>query len=74
MKPHEQTREEGQLVVGAPVRVIREPEFGSLGTVATLPSEPALLASESKARVVTVKLSRGETVTVPRANVELIEG
>ncbi|MDP1799024.1 MAG: hypothetical protein Q8K78_16135 [Planctomycetaceae bacterium] len=74
MKPHEQTREEGQLVVGASVRVIREPEFGSLGTVAALPSEPALLASESKARVVTVKLSRGETVTVPRANVELIEG
>ncbi len=67
-------REEGQLVIGAPVRVIREPEFGSLGTVATMPSEPAVLASESKARVVTVTLARGETVTVPRANVELIEG
>lgn len=67
-------REEGQLVVGAPVRVIREPEFGSLGTVAALPSEPTVLASESKARVVTVALARGVTVTVPRANVELIEG
>lgn len=67
-------REEGQLVIGAPVRVIREPEFGSLGTIASLPSEPTVLASESKARVVTVTLARGETVTVPRANVELIEG
>lgn len=67
-------REEGQLIVGAPVRVIREPEFGSLGTIAALPSEPAVLASESKARVVTVALARGVTVTVPRANVELIEG
>lgn len=67
-------REEGQLVISAPVRVIREPEFGSLGTIAAMPSEPAVLASESKARVVTVTLARGETVTVPRANVELIEG
>ncbi|HET6423438.1 MAG TPA: hypothetical protein VFG20_07125 [Planctomycetaceae bacterium] len=74
MKPPEKNHEEGQLVIGAPVRVIREPEFGSLGTVAALPSEPAMLASESKARVVSVKLARGDTVTVPRANVELIEG
>jgi len=74
MKPSESRHEEGQLVVGAPVRVIREPEFGSLGTVAAMPSEPTVLASESKARVVAVKLARGDTVTVPRANVELIEG
>ncbi len=73
-KAFAENREEGQLVVGAPVRVIREPEFGSLGTVASMPSEPAVLASESKARVVSVKLARGDTVTVPRANVELIEG
>lgn len=73
-KSTEAKREEGQLIVGAPVRIIREPEFGSLGTVAALPSEPTILASESKARVVTVALARGNTVTVPRANVELIEG
>jgi len=64
----------GLLDVNAPVRVIREPYFGELGLVASLPSEPQLLASESKARVVTVRLQRGDTVTVPRANVELIEG
>ncbi|MBI1345017.1 hypothetical protein GC163_01870 [bacterium] len=64
----------GLLDVGAPVRVIREPYFGELGEVTGLPSEPQWLASESKARVVAVRLNRGETVTVPRANVELMEG
>ncbi len=64
----------GVLEVGAPVRVIREPYFGELGIVNGLPAEPQVLESESKARVVTVKLARGDTVSVPRANVELIEG
>jgi hypothetical protein len=32
------------------------------------------LASESKARVVEVRLASGQTAVVPRANVELIEG
>lgn len=64
----------GVLEVGVPVRVIREPNFGELGIVSGLPSEPQVLESESKARVVTVKLTRGDTVSVPRANVELIEG
>jgi hypothetical protein len=64
----------GVLEPGAPVRLIREPYFGELGTVAALPAELTTLASESKARVVTVRLSRGDTVVTPRANVELIEG
>jgi hypothetical protein len=45
-----------------------------LGTVAGLPEQPAVLGSGSKARVLDVKLGDGRTVTVPRANVELIEG
>lgn len=65
---------QGVLAPGAPVRLIREPYFGELGTVESLPAELTVLASESKARVVTVRLSRGETVVTPRANVELIEG
>jgi hypothetical protein len=64
----------GVLEPGAPVRLIREPYFGELGTVAALPSELTTLASESKARVVTIRLTRGDTVVTPRANVELIEG
>ena len=64
----------GALNVGAPVRIIREPYFGALGTVTRLPHEQVLLASESLARVVEVNLADGQPVMVPRANVELIEG
>jgi len=62
------------LSIGSPVRVIREPHFGSLGKVIGLPPELAVLDSESKARVVDLELAGGEKVRVPRANVELIEG
>jgi hypothetical protein len=65
---------QGLLEPGAAVRLIREPYFGELGTVDALPAELTTLASESKARIVSVRLSRGETVITPRANVELIEG
>lgn len=61
------------LEPGAPVRIIRDPHFGLLGTVARLPPEPRLLDSGSRARVLDVRLTDGQTVTVPRANVELIE-
>ena len=64
----------GGLAVGAPLRVIRDPYFGVLGTVAHLPHEPQTLASGSRARVVVVKPAEGPPITVPRANVELIEG
>ena len=55
------------------MRIIRDPWFGRLGTVASLPHEPRVLASGSKARILEVRLDSGESVTVPRANVELIE-
>jgi hypothetical protein len=63
----------GQLTLGVPVRIIRDPYFGQLGRVAALPPEPRVLASGSKARVVEVAVESGGCVTVPRANVELIE-
>ena len=63
----------GLLDVGTSVRVIRDPYFGVLGTVVSLPSEPQVLGSESRARVLNVETTTGETVVVPRANVELIE-
>lgn len=65
--------EEGALEIGTQVRLIRDPYFGLLGTVSALPSEPAVLGSGSKARVLEVKLGDGRSVTVPRANIELIE-
>ena len=71
---HDTGRPAGALDLGAPVRIIREPYFGDLGTVTELPHEPMLLASESLARVVKILLASGTQVIVPRANVELIEG
>jgi len=61
--------------VGSTVRIIRNPWFGKLGRVASLPSEPSRLDSESRARVVSVRVEGlEEPVSVPRANVEIIEG
>jgi hypothetical protein len=62
------------LCAGAPVRIIRDPYFGIIGTALALPPEPQVLGSGSKARVLEVQLPSGEKVFVPRANVELIEG
>lgn len=63
------------MAAGGPVRIIRNPYFGCLGTVKSLPPEPGTLESGSKARVVEVELtSTNEVVIVPRANVEIIEG
>jgi hypothetical protein len=53
--------------------MIRDPYFGMVGTVSALPHAPALLESGSYARVLDVALADGRTLTVPRANVELIE-
>ena len=61
------------LEIGTPVRIIRDPYFGLIGSVAALPSEPHTLDSGSKARVLEVKFESGRNVVVPRANVELIE-
>ena len=65
--------ESGVLSIGTPIRVIRDPFFGLIGTVAALPEAPQVLGSGSKSRVLDVALEAGDTVTVPRANVEVIE-
>lgn len=70
----DQPGEQG-MDVGSTVRIIRNPWFGKLGRVASLPSEPARLDSGSRARVVSVRVEGlEEPVAVPRANVEIIEG
>lgn len=61
------------LDAGSQIRVIRHPYFGRLGKVTDLPSPLYTLESESKARVLEVEFDNGETATIPRANVEMIE-
>jgi len=60
------------LEVGSPVRCIRAPYFGRIGTVSALPVELETMPSETKVRVLEVDLG-GERIRVPRANVEVIE-
>jgi hypothetical protein len=60
--------------IGDPVRVIREPYFGRIGEVVALPSDLAMIPTESHVRVMEVKFPDGAKVVVPRANVEIIEG
>ena len=62
----------GGLEIGAPVRCIRAPYFGRIGKVAALPVALFDMPSETRVRVLEVDLG-DETITVPRANVEVIE-
>ena len=75
-----QTREEAVaetsalgLTPGSPVRIIREPGFGRIGQVKSLPTGVHEIESEAKVRVIEVAFPDGETAIVPRANVEAIE-
>jgi hypothetical protein len=70
----EREEEVAGLAVGSPIRVIRHPYFGQLGKVTDLPAPLQVLESESKARVLEVEFADGSRATVPRANVEMIEG
>ena len=65
--------DEGSLAIGTPIRIIREPYFGKLATVTTLPPQLTIIGSGASVRVLEAKLADGEVVTVPRANVEIIE-
>ena len=61
------------MVPGTPVRIIRQPYFGAIGKVVDLPVELQKVESESYVRVLNVELEDGRVVTIPRANVEIIE-
>lgn len=64
---------EGGIKVGDTIRIIREPHFGVLARVKALPTELHHIATESHVRVLIATLPDGHTVTIPRANVEMIE-
>jgi len=67
------TASQSQLDIGTHIRIIREPHFGALGTVEGLPPELQQVESETWVRVLVARLEDGQRVTVPRANVEIIE-
>ncbi|MCW3059401.1 MAG: hypothetical protein JWQ02_1222 [Capsulimonas sp.] len=66
-------QEAGNLSIGTPIRLIREPYFGALATVSALPPQLTKLESGTVVRVLEAKLADGSVVTVPRANVEIME-
>ena len=73
VKTKVEIEEKTGMMPGDQVRVIRKPFFGKIGTVKSLPSELAVVESETKVRVLEVEFSNGNVSIIPRANVELIE-
>ena len=67
------TRPTGRLLVGSRVRIIREPLFGAAATVRALPAAPEVIATGATVRVLRAALDDGRVVTLPRANVEIVE-
>jgi len=64
----------GGIKTGDQVRVIRDPMFGRIGQVTGLPPELTRIETESEVRVLHVQFADRSVATIPRANVELIEG
>ena len=56
------------------VRIIREPDFGRIGRVLELVPELEQVESGARVRVLRLETEDGQTLTVPRANVEVISG
>ena len=57
---------------GSSVRVIREPYFGRIGKIVSLPYELMTMKSETKVRVAEVEFEDGLKEIIPRANLEVI--
>jgi len=60
--------------IGDLVRIIRDPLFGKIGEVASLPSDLQKIPTESDVRVLEVRFADGSKAVIPRTNIELIEG
>lgn len=62
-----------ELLIGTTIRVIRQPNFGLIGKVTGLPETLTKVESETMVRILEAELEDGQKVTLPRANVEVIE-
>lgn len=65
---------EDDLIIseGSIVRIIREPYFGRLGKIVSLPFELVKMKSETKVRVAEVEIDDKSREIIPRANLEVI--
>ncbi len=72
--PGKVAAERAGIQVGDQVRVIRDPLFGRIGNVKSLPPDLRQIETESHVRVLEVGFPDGSSTVIPRANVELIEG
>ena len=52
--------------------MIRQPYFGRIGLIKSLPADPVKVESETKARVAEIEFDNNERKLVPRANLEII--
>jgi hypothetical protein len=67
-------KERGGIRVGDQVRIIRDPLLGRIGQVIALPPDLKQIETESAVRVLEVRFPDQTVATIPRANVEIIEG
>ncbi len=54
------------------VRIIRDPFFGKVGKVKSLPPKLSQMESETMVRIAEIEFSEGEIHEIPRANLEMI--
>jgi hypothetical protein len=70
----QETAERSGIKIGDLVRIIRDPLFGKIGRVTALPHDLKQIETESLVRIMEVQFPDQTTATIPRANVEIIEG
>ena len=66
-------KEEDMIIsINSRVRVIRDPFFGKVGKVVSLPKELMRMESETIVRVAEIEFNNGDKKIIPRANLEVI--
>ena len=71
---YESSFDEESLIIseGSKVRVIREPFFGKIGMVSSLPKELIKMNTETMTRTAEIMFDDGKKEIVPRSNLEVI--
>jgi hypothetical protein len=72
--PQEDSQARSGIKVGDQVRIIRDPLFGRIGQVVSLPPNLTKIETESDVRILKVEFPDKKVAAIPRANVEVIEG